>query len=742
MHSIVSFFRRDVRHALANAIGIVVVVGIVAVPSFYAWFNIAGSWDPYGNTKNLRVAVVNEDAGYTGELIPVTLDLGERVVANLMKSDSIGYTPTTREDALEGVRSGKYYAAVVIPEDFSACLLSGFSANPRQAKVAFYQNQKANAIAEIVTDKASAAIQRDIDEGFARTATDVGAGALEELCRLLDDDRITSVAARLDQALVTAADTLDGTAQTARSFSEVLASSQSLVAASSSSLDAARAPIGDVSGACTQSADSLRGLGDALDDAVESADAAFAQGTAGMDDVDAAIDRAFDTADGQADKIVTALDETKGAVDRQLEFLRRLADALADSASLLKSLEAQGTADPAQAARIHEASTTIAGICERVDQAITELEDLSQGLEKTSGDIAQTTVDADDARSELHTMVADARTSLADAQTTYDSSLHGALDELADSIDDAVSNVDTTMEGLSGVMDSVADGAGTASAGLGDARSSLDSSAQTLDAAAGGLRDLQHRLENALAANDLDEVRTILVANPDAIASFVATPVQMDRHAVFPVDNNGSAMTPFYTALAIWIGGVVIAALIKATPSRRALAQTGCSQPQAYIGRLALFAILGAAQTLLICGGDLWYLGVQCAHPGLFVLAGLVSSFVFVNIIFALTASFGDVGKAVAVVLMVVQVAGSGGTFPQQMLPSLFQAIYPWLPFVHAEGAMRAAMFGVYGDDFWIELGLLALYLIPSLLLGLVLRRPVIRLNERLEHALESTRIM
>ena len=115
---------------------------------------------------------------------------------------------------------------------------------------------------------------------------------------------------------------------------------------------------------------------------------------------------------------------------------------------------------------------------------------------------------------------------------------------------------------------------------------------------------------------------------------------------------------------------------------------------------------------------------------------------IFLNIIFALTASFGDVGKAMAVVLMVLQVAGAGGTFPQQMLPSVFQAIYPWLPFVHAEGALRAAMFGLYGNDFWIELGLLSAYLVPALLLGLVLRRPVIRANERLEHALESTHIM
>ena len=91
---------------------------------------------------------------------------------------------------------------------------------------------------------------------------------------------------------------------------------------------------------------------------------------------------------------------------------------------------------------------------------------------------------------------------------------------------------------------------------------------------------------------------------------------------------------------------------------------------------------------------------------------------------------------------MVMQVAGAGGTFPPQMLPAPFQAIYPWLPFVHAEGAMRAAMFGLYGNDFWIELALLASYLVPALALGLALRKRAVRLNERMEHALESTHIM
>ena len=115
MRGVWAFLRRDARHAVSSAIALVVFAGIVAVPSFYAWFNIAGSWDPYGNTRNLRVAVANEDAGYEGGLLPVRVNMGERVVSDLRASESIGYEVTSADDAVEGVRSGEYFAAIVIP---------------------------------------------------------------------------------------------------------------------------------------------------------------------------------------------------------------------------------------------------------------------------------------------------------------------------------------------------------------------------------------------------------------------------------------------------------------------------------------------------------------------------------------------------------------------------------------------------------------------------------------------------
>ena len=138
----------------------------------------------------------------------------------------------------------------------------------------------------------------------------------------------------------------------------------------------------------------------------------------------------------------------------------------------------------------------------------------------------------------------------------------------------------------------------------------------------------------------------------------------------------------------------------------------------------------------------MFFLGVQCEHPLQFLMVGWLCALVFSLLIYTLTVSFGDIGKAVAVVLLVMQVAGSGGTFPIETLPKFFQMLYPFLPFPHAIDAMYAAMAGSYGNEYLLDMVYLALFLIPSLLLGLVLRKPVIRLNNWVSRNLESTKVM
>ena len=202
-------------------------------------------------------------------------------------------------------------------------------------------------------------------------------------------------------------------------------------------------------------------------------------------------------------------------------------------------------------------------------------------------------------------------------------------------------------------------------------------------------------------------------------------------------------MAPFYSTLSIWIGGIVLVAMLKVTVSKKCLdGMRRVKTHQIYLGRYIIFLIIGLMQSTLIAAGDLWYLGIQCEHPFLFLLACWFSSIVYVNIIYTLTVSFGDIGKAISVVLLVVQVAGSGGTFPIEVAPKFFQAVYPLLPFVHSMAAMRETVGGMYGMTYWIELGKLSIFLIISLIVGLLLRKPIIRLNDAFTEKLEETKIM
>lgn len=751
MRKIWKFVKLDAQHVFINVISLVVCVGMIVVPSFYAWFNIAGSWDPYGNTKNLKVAVANADLGYTGELLPVSLNMGERMTSSLMESTSIGYTIASEEDAIEGVRSGEYYAAIVFPEDFTTNMMSVLSSSPTKPKVLFYQNEKANAIAAIVTNKASTAVQQDIDASFAESVTSVGAGVLEELCDYLDDDQLADFASELDSAVLKAADALGETADQARSYSAILESTQGLLGEGSTGATDSLSAAADAGALLRDTAGDVRSLGGAIDGATSSVNDALASSAAGLDGVQSSIDGAFDKIDSANGEFQTELLAAKAQVDAQVAELDKLIAALDGTDTLYKEWYESWDNEPdptfsgqvsVSRDEIYQLSLTVEGLNASVTSVRSTLADLSAELDKTAGDLSQTSADTASARQELQALVDEARSGVGSVQSDYEANVKGSLSSLADSLESAAAGADEISSSIQATLDSVSATASASAGGVADAKADLDETASALDDAANGLKDLTGSLMDAANAGDMDTVRAILAGGSDNLANFISEPVEMDRTAIYAIENNGSAMAPFYTVLAIWIGGIVIAALVKTNPSEKRARELPCRPGQSYLGRIVFFVVIGFMQSLLILLGDLFYLQVQCAHPWLFLLAGLASSLVFVNIIFALTASFGDVGKAIAVVLMVIQVAGSGGTFPVQMLPEGFQALYPWLPFVHAENALRAAMFGVYNGDFWSELGTLLLYLVPALLLGLVLRRPVIRLNEWVEEKLESTKLM
>ena len=195
-------FKGDVRLVATNAIGLMVAIGLVVVPALYAWFNIAGTWDPYENTGGLKVAVANEDAGYTSSLLPTDVNVGKSVVAALHENDQFDWVFVDEGQAVEGVRSGEYYAALVIPERFSADMMTLFSPDIEHASITYYTNEKENAIAPHVTEQGADAVQNKIDRTFAEIVDETGLKTVVNLIDFMNGDGVGTYAAVLSLSLI------------------------------------------------------------------------------------------------------------------------------------------------------------------------------------------------------------------------------------------------------------------------------------------------------------------------------------------------------------------------------------------------------------------------------------------------------------------------------------------------------------------------------------------------------------
>jgi putative membrane protein len=239
----------------------------------------------------------------------------------------------------------------------------------------------------------------------------------------------------------------------------------------------------------------------------------------------------------------------------------------------------------------------------------------------------------------------------------------------------------------------------------------------------------------------LDTVLEMLQNNPEEFGTYLSSLVNLESVPVYETENYGSAMSPFYTILAIWVGALILVAVIH-TKVHPIEGVKKLRAWQMYFGRYTIFFVIGQVQTLICVLGDLYFLGIQCQNKLLFWLAGAVSSFVFTLLIYSLTFALGNVGEALAVIIMVIQVAGAGGTFPIEVLPTVYQRVYAFLPFTYGMNAMRECVSGMYENAYWIYLQKLLLFAVVSLFIGLILRIPFVRLNERIEKSKEQTDLM
>ena len=688
MRNIWTVFKTDLRTLSKCFFACVVVVAIALLPSLYAWLNIYSNWDPYGNTGGISIAVASLDRGYTdnGEYV----NKGRDVLEDLKTATSINWVIVdTEQEATDGVYAGDYYAAVVIDEDFSRKMYRMFTDWTGQPAITYYENAKKNAVATKITDTAVETLKRSISENYLEVV----------------------ISGIMEQSNLLAADLTETDPETA--VKGLLYQAQDVLSGCRAMMDAFRAA--GSTGVSETDAQTLS-------DAIASINSSLPDGDAIADSA-ARLQHALYTAlanvERALDRFESALDTAQPPAAQQQ--LRDAAAAMGKLSTQLSGLAGQldginVTGNPvltAQAIQLRE----LAGHCTQLQNALNQLADggAAGGLLADCG-----------------TLVEAIRNAAARIPVT-DRDLRRQLDTVVSEVSDA----------MDGVKSLSAD-AKAMRAALSDTTAALSVTMEQLRPAAermvNALSDTIDKLEGMTAGEYMDMLLEILGGDPAAYSRYFPEMVQTTVNKVYPIENYGSAMAPFYTTLAIWVGGVILSSLVKIHARTEGLIDP--RPAELYFGRYLFFFLLSQIQAAVIVTGDLYLLKIQCLHPGLLYLTASLTAFTFSLLIYSLAIAFGDVGKAVVVVIMVMQIAGSSGTFPIELLPEIYQKIYRFFPFPYAIDAMRECICGLYGDYYMTQLAFLLLFAAAALLIGLLVRRPFMGLNHFMEEKLEETELL
>lgn len=704
MRNIWRIFLADWQRISASVVAVVVIMGLCLIPCLYAWFNIFSNWDPYGPdaTSNIRVAVTSEDEGY--ELLGLKLNIGSMVLDGLKSNDQMGWDfVDSREEALEGVRSGKYYAALIVPSDFTGDFVSILDTDLQHPQIEYYENEKKNAIAPKITNKAKTAVQDEINATVVETVTNA-VTTVSSVCKALGLD-----ADDVSQGII---EKLNSAQNSLRTLEETLNAMQTLADQTDSILACAGVVTGDLDSIV--SGNDLSGIQDALDRGIGRLNETEAEIARQLEDIDAQIDVIADdiaAAVGTAEDVAGFLAGPAQRLDQRLEEQQKRLEKLRDFADDYPAVQ------------------------ERLGNAIYRIGEL-RDLLKTLEDPGQ----LETWRQEVQAKVDEIRQELREAALRISGSVNQRLEELNRDVKEKLQTLQSVFDNVSGGLSA-----------LGDKLTRYQEAIQSTGTTLGGAIQLSSTLRGDLGqlAQDVDRIVTgdgfrrfmeVLENDPEGLADYLSDPVAMETVPVYEITSYGSSMAPYYIMLALFVGSLLTATMLHVNAPMPELPRL---RPwQRFFGRYQLFFLIGMVQALVTGLGCIYYIGIQCPYPGLFLLACCVCSLNFTMMNYALVYALDNIGMAASVIIMVIQVAGSGGVYPIDVLPGIFQKLYRFMPFHYGMDMIRETIAGRYENVYWKNLAVMAAMCVLFAVLGMVLYYPARPLNRLIARSKEKSGIM
>jgi YhgE/Pip-like protein len=733
-------YKRDITKICTNWVALIMMLVIIIIPSLYSLINIDASWDPYSNTKGIKIVVINEDKGtyFKGQ----DINIGNELEDKLKENDKLGWVfLNDKEAAKKDLLLEKYYATIEIPEDFSEDATTFVSKNIVKPKLIYTVNEKKNAIAPKMTDSGIKSVKDQLDENINKTISGVLFKVLNEkgidiqenrkkIRKIVDniyelDDNMSELETLLDTSISgteEVSNVLDKTNDMISPISELLDSTDDFLENSKDTLDKTQGDLSDISPVIKKDLVLSEQILDNSSVELKNLDEKILPEVA---------EKTLRTVLDSAKATQETVNSTKSKLRSTKKFLDNISNlniALPSGSENVESLKSirdqlqkqQETVKNMQG-NLKDISKIIADtidkldtIDEKLDILINRTDDDLDKLENGEGLDTQTLKDTIEVMDQVHTLVADILNS-------YDSeivpSIENGFDSIRAILDDGSTLVKTGQDTLPEIEDLLSVSKDVTSLSNEELNNLKDKVPEAKDK----IHELADKLRKMDDEDKIDELLDMMINSWENQSDFVQSPVEIEDNRLFGWPNYGSTATPFYTVLCLWVGGLLGSALL--TQEAPEFEDGTVIRPyEMYLGKLLLFISIGAFQAIVASMGALFILKSYAVHPIMYIFYSIFVSIVFVTIIYTAASILHDVGKAIIIVILVVQMAGSSGNFPIEVTPVLFQKVYPFLPFTYAINGMRQIMAGIVYSILFRDMAILASYMIASLIIGILLK--------------------
>lgn len=702
MKSTFEIFKKDLKNIFTNYGALIVVVALCLLPSLYAWFNIEASWDPYAEsaTSGIKVGVVNKDLGTT--LNGKDINVGNTVVEGLKDNKQMGWQFVSEEEANQMVEEGKYYAMLTIPENFSKNLTSIVTDDIEKGEIIYTVNEKINAIAPKLTDKGATAIQEKISKEIVNTVSDTIFGLANDVGIELENQipKITTIYNSLLDVQGNFGkinDTVNLASQGAGQLKTLVTGIQEDIPMIKETVENAQKLSGEVKEFLSASKSSLNNIAPIIKNDIkilnEISNDVSKYTNALIDEINAGSENAPAMIESLLKKL-NSINKINDSLINIFETINKFSQGKLDN--IINKLQTVSSKINSAITALNAVKDSIANGEQPNLALLNNILDLSNDISNITNDIYNN-FDSEIV-AKINTIFDDAYT-VADNAISILSEAEAKLPQVSELLTTVYKGADRGIEGIEFVK-------------------------EKLPEAENMINELISEVEGIKDSTDLQDIVNLLKSDVQKRSDFLANPVEIVTNRLFSMGNYGTGMTPFYTVLSLWVGLLLLSSILTVE------AHGDYSVTAQYFGKLLLFLSISIVQALIVSLGDLYVLKIYCANPLLFVLGSIFTSVIFTFIVYSLCSVFGNVGKVLGIVLLVIQIGGSGGTFPIQLTPKFFQVINPFLPFTYAISFAREAIGGVVQSVLTKDIIVLSIYAVIFVFISIFLKKPINKLSQ------------